>query len=149
MLTMPDLPAHGIDFAKVEMLRRHMLLSVSDMAKVFGISRVTYYSWVRGGNIRITNVPKVKRTDAIQSFKSQETIFVTLTDAEGATGRGYSYTIGDGGPSVLALLRHTLLLRPILPPRRSLESRPGMSQKLVSPLAILSISWLSWVTNML
>ncbi len=33
-------------------------------------------------------VPKVKRTDAIQSFKSQETIFVTLTDAEGATGRG-------------------------------------------------------------
>lgn len=54
-------------------------------------------------------VPKVKRTDAIQSFKSQETIFVTLTDAEGATGRGYSYTIGDGGPSVLALLRHTLL----------------------------------------
>jgi L-alanine-DL-glutamate epimerase-like enolase superfamily enzyme len=54
-------------------------------------------------------VPKVKRTDAIQSFKSQETIFVTLTDAEGASGRGYSYTIGDGGPSVLALLRHTLL----------------------------------------
>ena len=54
-------------------------------------------------------VPKVKRTDAIQSFKSQETIFVTLTDAEGAVGRGYSYTIGDGGPSVLALLRHTLL----------------------------------------
>ena len=54
-------------------------------------------------------VPKVKRTDAIQSFKSQETIFVTLTDADGASGRGYSYTIGDGGPSVLALLRHTLL----------------------------------------
>jgi L-alanine-DL-glutamate epimerase-like enolase superfamily enzyme len=54
-------------------------------------------------------VPKVKRTDAIQSFKSQETIFVTLTDADGAQGRGYSYTIGDGGPSVLALLRHTLL----------------------------------------
>lgn len=54
-------------------------------------------------------VPKVRRTDAIQSFKSQETIFVTLTDAEGAVGRGYSYTIGDGGHSVLALLRHTLL----------------------------------------
>ena len=54
-------------------------------------------------------VPKVKRTDASQRFKSQETIFVTLTDADGAQGRGYSYTIGDGGPSVLALLRHTLL----------------------------------------
>lgn len=53
--------------------------------------------------------PKVLRTDAIQSFKSQETIFVRLTDAEGAQGMGYSYTIGDGGPSVLALLRHSLL----------------------------------------
>ncbi len=54
-------------------------------------------------------VPKVKRTDAIQSFKSQETIFVRLRDAEGAEGMGYSYTIGDGGPSILALLRLTLL----------------------------------------
>lgn len=54
-------------------------------------------------------VPKVKRTDAIQSFKSQETLFVRLTDAEGAQGMGYAYTIGDGGPSVMALLRHTLL----------------------------------------
>jgi L-alanine-DL-glutamate epimerase-like enolase superfamily enzyme len=54
-------------------------------------------------------VPKVRRTDAIQSFKSQETIFVRLTDADGARGTGYSYTIGDGGPSVLALLRHTFL----------------------------------------
>ena len=54
-------------------------------------------------------IPKVKRTDAIQSFKSQETIFVTLTDAEGATGMGYSYTIGDGGPAILSLLQRTLL----------------------------------------
>ncbi|MEO8240935.1 MAG: mandelate racemase/muconate lactonizing enzyme family protein [bacterium] len=54
-------------------------------------------------------VPKVKRTDAIQSFKSQETIFVRLRDVEGAEGMGYSYTIGDGGPSILALLKHTLL----------------------------------------
>jgi L-alanine-DL-glutamate epimerase-like enolase superfamily enzyme len=51
----------------------------------------------------------VERHDAIQSFKSQETIFVTLRDGEGAEGTGYSYTIGDGGPAVLALLRHTLL----------------------------------------
>ncbi|WP_418595203.1 mandelate racemase/muconate lactonizing enzyme family protein [Ponticoccus sp. (in: a-proteobacteria)] len=55
--------------------------------------------------------PKVLRTDAIQSFKAQETIFVELADADGATGMGYSYTIGDGGPSVLALLQHTLLPR--------------------------------------
>ena len=55
--------------------------------------------------------PKVVRTDAIQSFKSQETIFVVLHDADGARGMGYSYTIGDGGPSILMLLRETLLRR--------------------------------------
>ena len=33
-------------------------------------------------------VPKVKRTDAIQSFVSQETPFVTITDSDGATGTG-------------------------------------------------------------
>lgn len=49
------------------------------------------------------------RTDAVQSFVSQETIFVEVTTKEGATGRGYSYTIGVGGSAVLALLRDYLL----------------------------------------
>ena len=53
-------------------------------------------------------VPKVKRVDAIQSFVSQETPFVTVYDSDGACGTGYSYTIGTGGPSVMALLEHTL-----------------------------------------
>lgn len=53
-------------------------------------------------------VPKVKRVDAIQSFVSQETPFVTIHDSDGAVGTGYSYTIGTGGPSVMALLEHTL-----------------------------------------
>lgn len=48
--------------------------------------------------------PKVKRTDAIQSFVSQETPIVTITDADGATGIGYSYTIGTGGSSIMRLL---------------------------------------------
>ena len=52
--------------------------------------------------------PKVKRTDAIQSFVSQETPIVRITDADGAVGTGYSYTIGTGGPSIMALLQHTL-----------------------------------------
>ncbi len=52
--------------------------------------------------------PKVRRTDAIQSFESQETPIVRITDADGAVGVGYSYTIGTGGPSVIALLEHTL-----------------------------------------
>jgi L-alanine-DL-glutamate epimerase-like enolase superfamily enzyme len=53
-------------------------------------------------------LPKVKRVDAIQSFVSQETPFVTIHDSDGASGVGYSYTIGTGGPSVMALLEHTL-----------------------------------------
>ncbi len=53
-------------------------------------------------------VPKVKRSDAIQSFTSQETPFVRITDSDGATGTGYSYTIGTGGHSVIELLARTL-----------------------------------------
>ena len=55
--------------------------------------------------------PKVERVDAIQSFVSQETPILTIYDSDGACGTGYSYTIGTGGPSVMALLEHTLLPR--------------------------------------
>ncbi len=53
--------------------------------------------------------PKVRRTDAIQSFESQETPFVRITDADGAVGTGYCYTIGQGGPAIISLLRETLV----------------------------------------
>jgi L-alanine-DL-glutamate epimerase-like enolase superfamily enzyme len=56
-------------------------------------------------------VPKVKRTDAIQSFVSQETPMVRITDADGMVGIGYSYTIGTGGSSVQALLNDHLCPR--------------------------------------
>ncbi len=52
--------------------------------------------------------PKVRRSDAIQSFVSQETPIVRITDADGAVGIGYAYTIGTGGPSVMALIERTL-----------------------------------------
>ena len=53
-------------------------------------------------------VPKVKRTDAIQSFVSQQTPIVKITDSEGLVGIGYSYTIGTGGSSVMSLLNDHL-----------------------------------------
>ena len=56
-------------------------------------------------------LPKVKRTDAIQSFASQETPIVTVTDSDGAAGTGYSYTIGTGGSSVMRLLSDHLAPR--------------------------------------
>jgi L-alanine-DL-glutamate epimerase-like enolase superfamily enzyme len=48
--------------------------------------------------------PKVKRTDAVQSFECQETPMVKIRDADGVEGVGYSYTIGTGGSSVMRLL---------------------------------------------
>src|SRR5271168_2381231 len=53
-------------------------------------------------------VPKVKRVDAIQSFVSQETPIVRITDSDGAVGVGYSYTIGTGGPAIVELLARSL-----------------------------------------
>ena len=53
-------------------------------------------------------VPKVKRTDAIQAFTSQETPIVRVFADDGAVGTGYSYTIGTGGRSVIELLQHHL-----------------------------------------
>jgi L-alanine-DL-glutamate epimerase-like enolase superfamily enzyme len=55
--------------------------------------------------------PLTQRSDAIQSFVSQETPILTVTDADGATGTGYSYTIGAGGSAIVALLRDHLLPR--------------------------------------
>jgi L-alanine-DL-glutamate epimerase-like enolase superfamily enzyme len=55
--------------------------------------------------------PKVKRTDAIQSFVVQETPIVRIFDRDGAVGTGYSYTIGTGGSSIMALLADHLAPR--------------------------------------
>ncbi|MEE6259771.1 mandelate racemase/muconate lactonizing enzyme family protein [Plantactinospora sonchi] len=51
------------------------------------------------------------RTDAVQSFLKQETVFVEIGTDDGGGGTGYSYTIGTGGTAVLAMLRDYLLPR--------------------------------------
>ena len=64
--------------------------------------------------IEITQVdltPKVRRTDAIQSFVTQETLLLTLVCSDGIEATGYAYTIGTGGSSVLALLHDHLAPR--------------------------------------
>jgi len=55
--------------------------------------------------------PKVRRTDAIQSFVVQETVLVTIRCSDGSVGTGYTYTIGTGGSSIVALLRDHLAPR--------------------------------------
>lgn len=54
-------------------------------------------------------VPERPRTDAIQSFVKQETIFVEVENEDGVIGVGYAYTIGTGGRAVLDLLRNDLV----------------------------------------
>lgn len=57
--------------------------------------------------LMINLTPKVKRTDAIQSFVSQETPIVRIYAEDGAVGTGYTYTIGTGGHAIVDLLaRH-------------------------------------------
>jgi len=55
--------------------------------------------------------PMVTRSDAIQSFTSQETPIVKITDSDGGEGVGYTYTIGTGGTAVHALLKDYLIPR--------------------------------------
>jgi L-alanine-DL-glutamate epimerase-like enolase superfamily enzyme len=62
------------------------------------------------------------RTDAVQAFLEQETVFVEISTDDGAVGLGYSYTIGTGGSSVLALLRDHLLPRLVGRDAREIEA---------------------------
>lgn len=60
----------------------------------------------------LVDVPvETVRTDAVQSFIKQETVFVRIETADNLGGLGYSYTIGTGGTAILALLRDSLLPR--------------------------------------
>ena len=58
--------------------------------------------------LRVDLTPPVVRSDAIQSFVTQETPIVRIACDDGTEGTGYSYTIGTGGSSVMALLRDHL-----------------------------------------
>ena len=49
-----------LDFTKVEALRRHMLLSIRDISMVLGVSRMTYYGWLKGKPLRKSNAAKVR-----------------------------------------------------------------------------------------
>jgi L-alanine-DL-glutamate epimerase-like enolase superfamily enzyme len=61
--------------------------------------------------LQVDLAPKVVRTDAIQAFVRQETPLVRIRCDDGLEGTGYSYTIGTGGSSVVALLADHLAPR--------------------------------------
>jgi L-alanine-DL-glutamate epimerase-like enolase superfamily enzyme len=61
--------------------------------------------------LQVNLPPKVPRSDAIQSFVTQETPMVRIACDDGSEGTGYTYTIGTGGSSVVALLADHLAPR--------------------------------------
>ena len=50
-----------LNFEKVEVLRRHLMLTTTEMAEVFGVSRITYYNWVNGTPLRTKNLANAKK----------------------------------------------------------------------------------------
>ena len=72
--------------------------------------------------LQVDLAPKVVRTDAIQAFVTQETPLLRIRCDDGAVGTGYSYTIGTGGSSVVALLRDHLAPRLVGRDSREIEA---------------------------
>jgi L-alanine-DL-glutamate epimerase-like enolase superfamily enzyme len=76
------------------------------LLEVDGMSKITSVDvW------RVDLPPPVPRSDAIQSFVVQETPMVRVRCDDGSEGVGYSYTIGTGGSSVVALIADHLAPR--------------------------------------
>lgn len=49
-------------FEKVESLRKHMVLNISQLTELMGVSRMSYYGWLKGKPIRKNSEDKVKKT---------------------------------------------------------------------------------------
>lgn len=49
-----------ITFDKIDALRRHMLLTAGQMARLLGVSRVTYYNWRKAGHPAERNATKTR-----------------------------------------------------------------------------------------
>src|SRR4029450_7837554 len=58
--------------------------------------------------VQVDLAPKVRHIAATQAFVAQETPIVRIRSDDGIEGIGYTYTIGTGGSSVVALLRDHL-----------------------------------------
>lgn len=55
-------PKPPLDFTKIEALRKHAKLTMAEFASLCGVSRMTYYSWVRGQPMRRKNEQYVRRS---------------------------------------------------------------------------------------
>src|SRR5205814_4450141 len=85
----------------------------------FDCIMINFVGWCQEDAMKITRAEAYlcdlaverPRTDAIQAFIKQETIFVEIETDDGFQGTGYAYTVGTGGRAILQLLRVDLLHR--------------------------------------
>ena len=119
-------------------IRRQQSSSQSDQEPT--ISRISK------AELRLVDLkPMVERTDAIQSFVSQETPILTVTDSDGMTGTGYTYTIGTGGSAIVSLLQDHLVPRLIGMEGEEIERNWktllfGMHSLAVGPISSLALA---------
>lgn len=50
-----------VDFSQAEAVRKHAMLTIDSMRDLLGVSRVTYYKWIKGGKIRKAKAEHVRR----------------------------------------------------------------------------------------
>src|SRR6266436_1981736 len=108
--TMRWTSSSGARFPVASLISNPPALHATDVANRGQQKSRTMSKITRVEVLQVDLPPKVVRTDAIQSFVTQETPMVRI-HAGDLVGTGYSYTIGTGGSSVIALLRDHLAPR--------------------------------------
>ena len=66
---LPATDPKAFDFAKVDALRKHMLLTVESMVILLGTTRVSYYNWLKAG---------IKRKKTLEHVRKMVRSMVTL-----------------------------------------------------------------------
>lgn len=98
---------------------------------------------------------EAKRSDAVQEFVKQETVFVRIFTEENLVGTGYTYTIGTGGQAIYKLLTENLLPRLIGQDTRRIEyiwhdlfsSTRATAPGAITSLALAAIDIALWDVN--
>lgn len=49
-----------LDFNQIDTIRRRMLLTIHDISGLFGVTRATYYGWLKGKPLRKRNDEAVR-----------------------------------------------------------------------------------------
>lgn len=86
-----------LDFSKIEALRFQMGLTTTGLARALGVSRMTYYSWVKG------NPPRRSSEDEVK--KKIRALLAVVTETNWPTKATMDLSSSARAERVLALMR--------------------------------------------